>query len=99
MNLLKEIVRNPEVSLPQIDILSEDEKRKLLDFVTASERVPITGFESMNFHIVRAGGDTENLPTSSTCFGKLMLPQYVGKDKMGRKLELAIQNCRGFGVV
>jgi hypothetical protein len=76
-----------------------DTKRKLLEFVTASERVPITGFESMNFHIVRSGDDTEMLPTSSTCFGKLMLPQYVSRDKMRGKLELAIQNCRGFGVV
>ncbi|KAF2735284.1 hypothetical protein EJ04DRAFT_543100 [Polyplosphaeria fusca] len=82
-----------------VELYNPDEKRKLLEFVTASERVPVTGFESMNFYIVRNGDDTEMLPTSSTCFGKLMLPQYASREKMKRKLELAIQNCKGFGVV
>ncbi|KAF2659908.1 hypothetical protein K491DRAFT_712205 [Lophiostoma macrostomum CBS 122681] len=76
-----------------------DDRRRLLEFVTASERVPVTGFESMNFYIVRSGSDTERLPTSSTCFGKLMLPEYSGMEKMRRKLHLAIQNSKGFGVV
>ena len=30
VNILKEIVRNPEVSLSQIDMMSEEEKRQLL---------------------------------------------------------------------
>jgi hypothetical protein len=76
-----------------------DDRRKLLEFVTASDRVPITGYESMTFVIARNGSDTENLPTSSTCFGKLMLPQYDSREKMKRKLDLAIQNSQGFGVV
>ena len=76
-----------------------DDRRKLLEFVTASERIPVTGFENMNFSIVKAGPDTEMLPTSSTCFGKLMLPEYKTKEKLKRKLDLAIQNSKGFGVV
>jgi hypothetical protein len=51
------------------------------------------------FNIVRFGEDSEQLPTSSTCFGKLYLPEYKVKEKMKRKLELAIQNAKGFGVV
>jgi hypothetical protein len=50
---------------------SQEDCRALLEFVTASDRVPITGYESITFHIVPMGRDTENLPTSSTCFGKL----------------------------
>ncbi|KAF2264692.1 hypothetical protein CC78DRAFT_463070 [Lojkania enalia] len=76
-----------------------DDRRRLLEFVTASERVPVTGFESVNFIIMRAGEDTEMLPTSSTCFGKLMLPQYSSKEKLKRKLDMAIQNSKGFGIV
>ncbi|KAF2468522.1 uncharacterized protein BDR25DRAFT_304945 [Lindgomyces ingoldianus] len=76
-----------------------DDRKKLLEFVTATDRVPVTGFETMNFCIVRNGGDSEMLPTSSTCFGKLMLPEYKGKEKLEEKLALAIQNCKGFGVV
>ncbi|KAF1997373.1 hypothetical protein P154DRAFT_622510 [Amniculicola lignicola CBS 123094] len=82
-----------------VETYDAEQRKKLLEFVTASERVPVTGFESMNFVIMRHGGDTEKLPTSSTCFGKLMLPEYSGREKMKTKLDLAIQNCMGFGVV
>jgi hypothetical protein len=71
----------------------------LLEFVTASDRVPVTGYKSLTFNIVRMGNDSEQLPTSSTCFGKLYLPEYKDRQKMERKLELAIQNAKGFGVV
>lgn len=78
---------------------SQDELRRLLEFVTASERVPITGYESIKFEIIRVDGDTERLPTSSTCFGKLWLPQYGSKDKLREKLGVAIKNSEGFGIV
>lgn len=77
----------------------EEDKKRLLEFVTASERVPVTGFQSMNFYIVRSGEDSEMLPTSSTCFGKLMLPEYANEGKLEEKLGLAIRNSSGFGVV
>lgn len=82
-----------------VEEYGQDDRRKLLEFVTASERVPVTGFESMNFVIVRNGSDSEMLPTSSTCFGKLMLPEYAGRCKLKGKLDLAIQNSKGFGIV
>ncbi|ORY12887.1 hypothetical protein BCR34DRAFT_482063 [Clohesyomyces aquaticus] len=82
-----------------VETYSNDDRKKLLEFVTASDRVPVTGFETMSFSIVRNGGESDMLPTSSTCFGKLMLPQYADKEKLRTKLGLAIQNCKGFGVV
>ncbi|KZM28505.1 uncharacterized protein EKO05_0005998 [Ascochyta rabiei] len=78
---------------------TQEDASHLLEFVTASDRVPVTGYKSLTFNIVRMGGDSEQLPTSSTCFGKLYLPEYRDKDKMMKKLELAIQNAKGFGVV
>jgi hypothetical protein len=84
-----------------VDEYSQAEVKRLLEFVTASERVPITGFEGMNFVIGPAEGgegDTDLLPTSSTCFGKLYLPMYRGREKMGRKLGVALRNCEGFGM-
>lgn len=78
---------------------SQQDATHLLEFVTASDRVPVTGYKSLTFNIVRMGSDSEQLPTSSTCFGKLYLPEYRDKEKMRRKLELAIQNAKGFGVV
>ena len=78
---------------------SQKDAAHLLEFVTASDRVPVTGYKGLTFNIVRMGGDSEQLPTSSTCFGKLYLPEYKDKEKMTTKLELAIQNAKGFGVV
>lgn len=82
-----------------VENYSQEDKKRLLEFVTASERVPVTGFENMNFVVVRMCSDTDMLPTSSTCFGKLLLPEYRTKEKMKGKLALAIQNSKGFGVV
>ncbi|KAF3044320.1 hypothetical protein E8E12_007644 [Didymella heteroderae] len=78
---------------------SQQDATRLLEFVTASDRVPVIGYKSLTFNIVRMGNDSEQLPTSSTCFGKLYLPEYKDSEKMRRKLELAIQNAKGFGVV
>ena len=89
------------------------EKRLLLEFVTASDRVPVRGVEEMTFIIQRNGvGDevgfhlviqsrlltsNKRLPSSATCFGRLLLPEYSNKEIMERKLRLAIVNNRGFG--
>ena len=75
------------------------EKKLLLEFVTASDRVPANGETSVQFGIVRSTGDTELLPTSSTCFGKLMLPEYSSREKMAGKLAVALRNSKGFGAL
>lgn len=82
-----------------VEEYDDHEKRKLLEFVTANERIPITGYDSVKFEIIRTGGDTESLPTSSTCFGKLYLPEYKDREKLRKKLRIAIQNSEGFGLV
>jgi len=78
---------------------SQEELRLLLEFVTASDRVPVTGYESITFHIVRIMGSPGSLPSSSTCFGKLYLPDYGDRRVLERKLGLAIRNSKGFGNV
>jgi hypothetical protein len=98
----------------------EVQKRRLLEFVTASDRIPVQGWGGLSFSIVRNGGDTEvgasvlllrsifptccrvltseqRIPTSMTCFGKLLLPEYASLEKLRRKLELALENSKGFG--
>ncbi|KAH7093143.1 hypothetical protein FB567DRAFT_168054 [Paraphoma chrysanthemicola] len=81
-----------------VECYAQENRRRLLEFVTASDRVPVTGYESITFHIVRTG-NVEMLPTSSTCFGKLYLPDYPDEATLQTKLDLAIQNSKGFGVV
>jgi hypothetical protein len=83
-----------------VETYTQLDRRRLLEFVTASERVPVTGFEGVTFCIVRVGGAEEGLlPSSSTCFGKLYLPEYGEREVMEGKLGLAVGNSRGFGVV
>lgn len=80
-----------------VETYSQEDVKRLLEFVTANDRVPVSGYENISFIIVRRGDDTELFPSSSTCFGKLMLPQYAGKEKMKQKLRVALDNSKGFG--
>lgn len=75
-----------------------DQKKKLLEFVTASDRVPVGGMQGLNFVLQKNGsGDSQRLPTSYTCFATLLLPEYESKEVLGEKLEIAINNAKGFG--
>lgn len=72
--------------------------RSLLEFVTASDRIPATGWASVQFSVQKNGEGDERLPTSLTCYGRLLLPMYSGKSVLREKLGLAIENSKGFGV-
>jgi hypothetical protein len=50
------------------------------------------------FVVQRNGPDSERVPTSLTCFGRLLLPEYSSRRKLKEKLRLALENGRGFGV-
>ena len=78
---------------------SPEQIRKLLEFVTASDRVPFDGISSIDFLIQRNGDDDARLPSSTTCFGRLLLPAYSSKEKLEERLCLAIENSQGFGTV
>lgn len=73
-----------------------EDRRKLLAFVTASPRVPASGYNSMQFTIVSDGVHMDRLPSSSTCAGILYLPVYPSREILKEKLLLAIQNCEEF---
>jgi ubiquitin-protein ligase E3 A len=74
-------------------------KRNLLEFVTASDRVPLKGLDSLLFVIQRNGPDTDRLPSALTCFGRLLLPEYSSFSKLKERLITAIENAKGFGLV
>lgn len=75
----------------------EEKQKNLLEFVTASSRVPVNGAESLTFVIEKLTGDTDSLPGSSTCFSTLRLPEYENRDVLQRKLDIALQHSLGFG--
>lgn len=78
---------------------NQNDARNLLQFVTASERIPITGYANIAFKIIKIGGAPRSLPTSSTCFGNLYLPDYGDVETLREKLGLAIRNSTGFGII
>ena len=78
--------------------MNTDEKKSLLPFVTGSDRVPLKGLSSVAFQIIKHGEDSDKLPTASTCFNVLMLPEYSSREKLRNRLFLAVQNSKGFGL-
>ncbi|RTE78221.1 hypothetical protein BHE90_007316 [Fusarium euwallaceae] len=75
-------------------------KRKLLEFVTSSDRVPVGGIKNLQFVIQKNGeeeGDGGHLPTAYTCYGTLLLPEYRDKDVLRERLGMALENAQGFG--
>ena len=81
-----------------VEDFSPRQIRLLLEFVTASDRIPATGVTSVTFSVQRNGEGDERLPTSLTCYGRLLLPAYSGREVLREKLALAIENSKGFGV-
>jgi len=83
---------------------TEDEKSRLLQFVTGTCRIPNGGFADLigsngpQRFCIEKTGKIEWLPKSHTCFNRLDLPAYPSYDKLKEKLHFAINECStGFG--
>nr|XP_039274041.1 probable E3 ubiquitin-protein ligase HERC3 [Styela clava] len=70
----------------------DEEKEQFLIFLTASNKVPVSGFE---FKIQRIEANDKVLPIAMTCYNILQLPVYSSKEVLEDRLKLAIQ-CKGF---
>lgn len=79
---------------------SDDERAKLLKFVTSCPRQPLMGFKYMNPEFCISKMDTAQpdtkLPTASTCFNILRLPPYSNVKIMKEKLLYALNSNSGF---
>ncbi|OBZ90589.1 putative E3 ubiquitin-protein ligase mug30, partial [Choanephora cucurbitarum] len=72
-------------------------QRKLLMFVTGSDRIPATGATQLRLKIVCGNnGDSDRLPSAHTCFNQLTLYKYHTKEKLEKMLLTAIQESQGF---
>ncbi|CAF1432392.1 unnamed protein product [Adineta ricciae] len=83
--------------------ISDEQRARLLQFVTGTCRVPIGGFSELlgsngpqKFCIEKYGKDNI-LPRSHTCFNRLDLPPYKKYEILKEKLLFAIEECEGFG--
>jgi len=76
-----------------------EDKRKLLQFTTGSDRIPVGGLAKLKLIIAKNGPDSDRLPSAHTCFNVLLLPEYSTKEKLDDLLVKAIKECKGFGML
>lgn len=81
-----------------LNVMTPDQRKGLLKFVCGSSRAPIGGLGRLRFKITLNGDNDSFLPTSHTCFGVLMLPNYSRKDVLQERLFKALQYNEGFGL-
>ena len=87
-----------------VNVMSEGERSTLLHFCTGSARAPAAGFGSLmgyngqqhRFTIKCMAGGADRLPTASTCFNTLNLPEYENEGQFKAKLLLALSGGVGF---
>ena len=81
------------------DSFDDEDKGRLIKFVTSCERPPSLGFVDLTppFTIQRVDcSDDSRLPTASTCFNVLKLPTYSSQSILKAKLQQAIRSASGF---
>ena len=80
-----------------VDEMSPEEHRKLLAFVTSTDRTPLLGFKSLlPLFAVHSAGAEDRLPTASTCMNLLKLPEFSDRDIMEKRLKYVIEAGAGF---
>ena len=85
------------------------QRAQLLKFTTSCSKPPYGGFKHLHppftlakidvgasFFAAIAGPDVERLPSASTCFCRLNLPNYRRQSTMREKLLMAITSASGF---
>ncbi|XP_015905729.1 E3 ubiquitin-protein ligase SMURF2 [Parasteatoda tepidariorum] len=104
---------NPDTNIVKwfwkaVDSYSEEQRARLLQFVTGSSRVPLQGFKALQgstgaagprlftIHLIEASSD--NLPKAHTCFNRIDIPPYESYEKLYEKLTQAIEETCGFAV-
>ena len=79
--------------------MDDQDRRKVLKFVTSTPRAPLLGFGHLNprFSIRDSGaGDEGRLPSTSTCVNLLKLPRYSNARVLREKLLYAVNSGAGF---
>lgn len=78
-----------------VDSLDESQRRRLLSFVTGTDRLPISG--GLRIKLSCLGEDLHGrLPTTRTCFNQLNLYRYRDYETMRARLVMAMEGSEGF---
>lgn len=98
-------VPNPEQTVPTLCWFWDSfknatprDQRRLLAFITGSDRIPAMGAASLTIKISCLGDDTGRYPTARTCFNALQLWKYPTREKLERLLWGAVHESEGFGL-
>lgn len=93
-------LEHPSVQLfwKVMEDLPDEDRRKVLKFVTSTPRAPLLGFGNLTpkFSIRDSGGDDTRLPSTSTCVNLLKLPRYTKMETCRTKLLQAVNAGAGF---
>lgn len=73
-------------------------QRKILSFITGSDRIPAMGATSLIIRLACLGDDSGRYPTARTCFNTLGLYRYGSREKLERMLWGAVVDSEGFGL-
>jgi len=98
-------IENPADEVPLIqwfweffESASAKDQRKILSFVTGSDRIPAVGATNLIIKIAFGGKDFERFPIARTCFNALLLFRYRTREELAEKLWRAVTESEGFGL-
>lgn len=74
------------------------DQRKMLGFVTSSDRIPAMGAASLVIKITCLGDQSNRFPIARTCFNMLGLYRYQSREMLEDKLWRAVDESEGFGM-
>ncbi|KAJ0167658.1 putative E3 ubiquitin-protein ligase mug30 [Colletotrichum tanaceti] len=77
---------------------SADDQRKLLSFITGTDRVPAMGAALLSIKITCLGEDENRYPIARTCFNMLALRRYKSRERLEHMLWTAVHESEGFGL-
>lgn len=74
------------------------DQRRMLSFITGSDRIPAMGAASLPIKISCLGDDCGRYPIARTCFNLLSLWRYGSKERLETILWRAVRESEGFGL-
>ncbi|PNY28497.1 E3 ubiquitin-protein ligase [Tolypocladium capitatum] len=74
------------------------EQRRMLLFITGSDRIPAMGASMLSIKISCLGEDSGRYPIARTCFNLLSLWRYESKERLENMLWRAVHESEGFGL-
>ncbi|CAI4212475.1 unnamed protein product [Parascedosporium putredinis] len=74
------------------------DQRKLLSFITGSDRIPAMGASSVKIKVGCLGEDCDRFPIARTCFNKIVLYRYGSREKLEKMVWTAVYESEGFGL-